>query len=62
MYQESQLTQSSLVDERIGKTIEDDIINNPDLVTNNLPKGVLTGANIVRRRLGNVYDGSILGQ
>lgn len=62
VYQESQLLQSSLVDESIGKAVEDDVISNPNLVTSNLPKGVLTGANIVRRRLGNVYDGSILGQ
>jgi hypothetical protein len=48
-------TNSSLVVNSIGTSVEDDVVNNPNLVVGNLPKNILSGPDIVKARLGNVY-------
>lgn len=49
------LTPNGLVTNDMGKTVEDDIIKNPNLVVGNLPKRILSGPDIVKARLGNIY-------
>lgn len=54
--EDSQLSNPNLVVGNIGKTVEDEIINNPGLVSSNLPKNILSGPEIVKARLGNIYN------
>ena len=49
------LENPNLVSDRIGTTVEDDILSNPNLVTADRRNVNLTGPDIVKERLGNVY-------
>ena len=53
--EDSQTSNPNLVSASIGKAVEDDVLSNPSLVVGSLPKNILSGADIVKARLGNVY-------
>jgi hypothetical protein len=51
-----QLNNPNLISNDLGKTVEDNINSNSSLVSSNLPKNILTGPDIVKARLGNIYN------
>jgi hypothetical protein len=53
--EDSQIANPNLVRSSIGTSVEDDVLRNPNLVSSNLPKNILSGPDIVKARLGNVY-------